>query len=92
MPLVGQVAPNGQVRVLMTNLLDTQRFPAAAFGDLYRQRGLIGTAFQHLAEYLRSEITSIGYPRAALFGFWVAPVAYTTLAVIKSRHTWCLGS
>jgi hypothetical protein len=36
--LIRHVAPNGQVRVLMTNLLDTQRFPAGAFGDLYHQR------------------------------------------------------
>jgi hypothetical protein len=33
--LVRHVAPNGNVRVLMTNLFDTRRFPASAFGALY---------------------------------------------------------
>jgi len=42
--LIRHVAPNGQVRVLMTNLFDTRRFPAAAFGDLYHQRWRIGVS------------------------------------------------
>jgi hypothetical protein len=35
--LVRQTAPNGQARVLATNL-DANAFPAALFGDLYHQR------------------------------------------------------
>jgi hypothetical protein len=31
--LVRHVAPNGKVRVLMTNLFHTRRFPVSAFGD-----------------------------------------------------------
>jgi hypothetical protein len=44
--LVRHVAPNGKVRVLMTNLFDTARFPASAFGDLYHQRWRIEEAFK----------------------------------------------
>lgn len=36
--LVRHVASTGKVRVLMTNLLDPARFPAAEFGDLYHRR------------------------------------------------------
>jgi len=36
--LVRSVAASGQVRVLMTNLLDTERFPVSVFGELYHQR------------------------------------------------------
>ena len=36
--LVRHVAPNGKVRVLMSNLFDTVSFPASAFGDLYYKR------------------------------------------------------
>lgn len=36
--LVRDVTPNGRVRVLMTNPLDAQAFPAAQFGPLYHQR------------------------------------------------------
>lgn len=43
--LVRHVASNGKVRVLMTNLFDTGRFPASAFGDLYHKRWRIEEAF-----------------------------------------------
>lgn len=36
--LIRHAALTGKVRVLMTNLLDTTRFPTALFGDLYHQR------------------------------------------------------
>ena len=51
---------------------------------LYRDRWTIETAFQHLALYLNSEINSLGYPRAALFGFCVALVCYMFRSVIKA--------
>jgi len=47
-------------------------------------RSVIETAFQHLAEYLNSEINTLGYPRAALFGFCVALVAYIIMSVVKA--------
>lgn len=36
--LVRHVASTGKVRVLMTNLLDTERFPASEFGFFYHFR------------------------------------------------------
>jgi len=56
--LVRHLAPNGQVRVLMTNLFDTQRFPAHAFGDLYHQRWRIEVAFERLKHRLNLEHVS----------------------------------
>jgi IS4 transposase len=52
--------------------------------ELYQGRWKIETAFQELATFLNSEITSLGYPRAALFGFCVALVAYMILFVVKA--------
>ena len=40
------------------------------------------TAFQHLEAYMHSEIKTLGYPKAALFGFCLALVAYNLLAVV----------
>jgi hypothetical protein len=37
-----------------------------------------------LEAHLHSEINSLGYPKAALFGFCVALVAYNVLAVVKA--------
>jgi IS4 transposase len=35
---------------------------------LYRKRWTLETAFQHLEAYFHSEINTLGYPKAALFG------------------------
>jgi hypothetical protein len=55
---VRHVVPNGQVQVLMTNLFDTRRFPAAAFGDLYHHRWRIEVAFARLKHRLNLEHVS----------------------------------
>ena len=56
--LVRHVAPNGRVRVLMTNLMDFSRFPACSFGDLYHQRWRIEEAFKRLKHRLNLEHVS----------------------------------
>lgn len=55
--LVRQIAPNGQVRVLATNL-EANDFPAALFGDLYHQRWRIEEAFKRLKHRLHLEAVS----------------------------------
>jgi len=52
--------------------------------DLYRKRWKIETVFQELTEHLNSEINTLGYPPAALFGFCVALVSYMILSVVKA--------
>jgi len=49
---------------------------------LYRKRWTLETAFQHLEAYFHSEINTLGYPKAAVFGFCLALVAYNMLAVV----------
>jgi hypothetical protein len=72
-----------KVLTLLTNLSKTAA-PAKHIAQMYRQRWTIETAFQELEAHLHSEINSLGYPKAALFGFCVALVAYNVLAVIKA--------
>jgi hypothetical protein len=48
---------------------------------LYRKRWTVETAFQHLEAHLRSEIDTLAYPRAALFGFSLALVAYNVFSL-----------
>jgi len=67
---------------LLTNLSKTAA-PAKQIAQMYRKRWSIETAFQELEAHLHSEINSLGYPKAALFGFCVALVAYNVLAVFK---------
>jgi hypothetical protein len=68
---------------IITNL-SKRAASAKTIARIYRDRWMIETAFQHLAEYLNSEINTLGYPRAALFGFCVALVAYIIMSVVKA--------
>jgi hypothetical protein len=53
--------------------------------QLWRHRGCaIESAFAELAETLSGEIDTLGYPRAALFGFGLAVAAANVLAVVKA--------
>jgi hypothetical protein len=47
----------------------------------------VETAFQHLEAYFHSEINTLGYPKAALFGFCLALVAYNLLAVVLAANS-----
>lgn len=55
MRLICDVTPSGRVRVLMTNLLDTCRYPADQFGALYHQRWRVEEAFKRIKHRLRLE-------------------------------------
>jgi hypothetical protein len=59
---------------VVTDLPET--IEAAAVAALYRKRWTVETAFQHLETHLHAEIDTLAYPRAALFGFSLALVAY----------------
>lgn len=65
---------------ILTNL--SRRVACKRVADLYRKRWTLETAFQHLEAYFHSEINTLGYPKAALFGFCLALVAYNLLAVV----------
>jgi hypothetical protein len=75
---------DGDGEMFIISNLPTEAADASKIASLYRGRWTIETAFQQLAEYWNSEITTLGYPRAALFGFCVALVSYMILSVIKS--------
>lgn len=66
---------------ILTNL--PTEVDAVRIADLYADRWTIESAFQQLAEDLRSEIDTLGYPKAALFGFCVALVAYNVVSMVK---------
>jgi hypothetical protein len=67
---------------ILTNLPVTDA-PAALLSALYADRWTIETAFQHLTVDLACEVDTLGYPKAALFGFCVALVAYNVVALVK---------
>jgi hypothetical protein len=61
-----------------------KRIGAIRIAELYRDRWQIETAFQEVAESLEGEIKTLGYPKAALFGFCMALVTYNLLSVVRA--------
>jgi hypothetical protein len=67
---------------LLTNV-PAATAPAAVVARLYRERWTLEEVFQSLATALQTEINTLGYPKAALFGFCVGLAAYNVLAAVR---------
>jgi hypothetical protein len=74
---------DGDREIVMLTNVPKSAASAKSISELYRHRWNIETMFQQLEAYLQSEIETLGYPQAALFGFCVALIAYNVLAVVK---------
>jgi len=68
---------------ILTNV-PAKRLSAKRVLQLYQTRWRIETAFQELTVNLRCEIDTLGYPKAALFAFALAMVAYNILVVTRT--------
>lgn len=75
---------DGDEELFIITNLTKQQTSAKRIAALYRKRWTIETVFQELALHFNSEINTLGYPPAALFGFCVALVSYIVLAVVKA--------
>jgi len=69
------------IRLLSNVLVD--KAEAILLSDIYLRRWTIEHSFQELTEQLRCEVDTLGYPKAALFGFSLAVCAYNLLAILK---------
>jgi IS4 transposase len=65
-------------------LTDVGRVSALKLAQLYMERWSIESLFNVLTTTLNCEVSSLGYPKAALFAFCVALVAYNVLATVKA--------
>ena len=83
---------DGDKEICIIANLPKRRVNAKQISVLYRKRWKIETAFQELTEHLNSEINTLGYPPAALFGFCVALVAYINLSIIKAALSSVYGA
>src|SRR5207248_2830543 len=68
---------------ILTNL-PPEAADAAKVAFLYLKRWKVEGAFHELTTALDCEVKTLGYPKAALFAFAVAVVAYNVLAVLKA--------
>ncbi len=79
-----QATRDGDKELMLLTNLPASAADAFHIAEMYRKRWRIETAFQELEAHLHSEINALGYPKAALFGFCVALLAYNVLAVVKA--------
>lgn len=76
---------------VLTNLSKRQA-SARKVAELYAGRWTIERAFQQLTDDLRTEIDTLAYPKAALFGFCLACVAYNAVSLVKAALRATLGA
>ena len=71
-----------KVLVILTNV-STRKANALKVAEIYLKRWKIETAFQVLTSTLRCEVSTLGYPGAALFAFATALVAYNAVMIVE---------
>ena len=79
-----QPTRDGDWEIFVLTNLPAEVASALLVAQLYRKRWTLETLFQVLTETLCCEINTLGYPRAALFAFCIALVAYNVLSVVKA--------
>ena len=78
-----QPTRDGETQIaLLTNLPESDA-PSVLVAPLYRKRWKVETLFQVATETFHCEIKTLGYPRAALFSFCMALVAYNLVSTLK---------
>lgn len=78
---------DGDAVIRLLSNLSANELSALELARLYRRRWRIESLFQRLESVLQSEIPTLGHPRAALFSFGVALVAYNVLALVSRAIT-----
>ena len=75
----------------MTNL-PSEMATALQGAQAYGTRWTVEGAFQTLADVLRCEVETLGFPRAVVCSFTTAVLAYNTYAVVKASLRTAHGS
>ena len=75
---------NGDTELHILTNVPTPRASAAQLARLYGKRWSIETAFFEITTTLSCEINTLGYPKAALFAFCLALMAYNAVSLIKA--------
>lgn len=75
---------DGDAEMAILTNLPTSAADAVAVAELYRKRWTLETMFQSLTMMLQGEVATLGYPRAALFGFGIALAAYNVLSTVQA--------
>lgn len=75
---------SGEKEVAILTTLSSEKADTAQVASLYRNRRSIENLFQVVTENYQCEIKTLAYPKAALFSFCLALVAYNILATVRA--------
>ena len=75
---------DGDTELVILTTLPADDADAFRVAELYRTRWTIETLFNVLTTTLRCEVSTLGYPRAALFAFAVALVSSNLIAALRT--------
>ena len=75
---------DGETLVALLTNLPVEATDALMVSNMYLGRWQIETAFQTLTTTLRCEVSTLCYPRAALFAFATAVLAYNAITVLET--------
>jgi Transposase DDE domain len=75
---------NGDTTLHILTNVPTPRASAVQLARVYGKRWSIETAFFEITTTLACEINTLGYPKAALFTFCLALLAYNAVSLIKA--------
>ena len=75
---------DGDSEIAILTNLSPMDASAATVAELYQKRWRIETLFQTVTENFNGEINSLAYPKAALFSYCMALIAYNILATLRA--------
>ncbi|MHC5862184.1 transposase [Nostoc sp.] len=75
---------DGETEIAILTNLPESNADSILISQLYRKRWRVETLFQVVTQIFHCEIKTLGYPRAALFSFCMALVAYNLFSCLKT--------
>lgn len=82
--VLDQATKDGETEIHILTNVPSEKADACQVAEWYRKRWTLEGVFQDLTVSLQCEINTLGYPKAALFGFCTALTMYNALAVAKA--------
>jgi IS4 transposase len=82
--ILDKATKDGEIEIHVLTNLPEKKVNACKVAEWYRKRWTLEGVFQDLTVSLQCEINTLGYPKAALFGFCTALVAFNALSVAKA--------
>jgi hypothetical protein len=75
---------DGDAEIAVLTNLGKSMATGVKVAELYRNRWTLETMFQSLTIMLQGELETLGYPRAALFGFGIALATYNVMSTVQA--------